>query len=481
MLTRLCSIALCLVVLAAPAAAWEARIVDEKGQPVVGATVVILGRSGEAVTDANGRIQWQPDPAPPFELLVVLPDGTYMKPVSVDALGTGSTAFTVHPLVSEAVIVTGSAPSIESAPAAGTTTVSGRDVAVRQPSNLMQSVENVAGVNQVSEGQAAVPAVRGLARGRTLILIDGARVTSERRVGPSATFMDPSVIEHVDVARGPGSVAYGSDAFGGVISVRTRRVAPGSPWGGQFSAMAGAGIPESRLFGAVSKGLSEGSVLVAAHTRQADDWESPQGEVFNSGFEDSGVLARVENTLGPGTIGIGFQGDYGRDIDRPRNNSGTVRFYYPHEDSNRFTGNYEMADLAGFKRFSVNAFLGTYDQRTDQDRFATATTGRTIERADISAKDYAVRAFGEKLLGRARLELGLDLNGRFGLEAVDDLITYDLAGEVVSTRPNISIDPAHQRRYRDRAALPGRCRREQRLPHGRARLAQGTDAVFVRR
>ena len=65
----------------------------------------------------------------------------------------------------------------------------------------MQALENVAGVNQVSEGQAAVPAVRGLARGRTLILIDGARVSSERRVGPSATFLDPSVVESIDVSR----------------------------------------------------------------------------------------------------------------------------------------------------------------------------------------------------------------------------------------------------------------------------------------
>ena len=62
MLTRLCSTALLLFAVAAPAAAWEARIVFEDGQPVVGATVVILGRAGEAVTDADGRIRWQPDP-----------------------------------------------------------------------------------------------------------------------------------------------------------------------------------------------------------------------------------------------------------------------------------------------------------------------------------------------------------------------------------------------------------------------------------
>ena len=67
----------------------------------------------------------------------------------------------MQPLLSEAVTVSGSAPGIESTPAAGTTTVSGRDVAVAAALEPVQAVENVAGVNQVSEGQAAVPACAG--------------------------------------------------------------------------------------------------------------------------------------------------------------------------------------------------------------------------------------------------------------------------------------------------------------------------------
>src|SRR5688572_27612824 len=143
-----------------PAFAFKARVVDQQRRPVAGATVSILGRTGVMITALGAEPE-----------LVV----------------------TIAPLLNESVTVSGSAPSITSSPAAGTTTISGRDLAVRQPSNLMQALENVAGVNQVSEGQAAVPAIRGLARGRTLILIDGARVSSERRAGPSATFMDSTV------------------------------------------------------------------------------------------------------------------------------------------------------------------------------------------------------------------------------------------------------------------------------------------------
>ena len=428
---------------ASPAWAFKGRVVDQQGRPVAKATVSVLGRTGEAITDADGRFEWKPDPPPPFEILVIDAGGTYSKPVIIETLNAESElVVTISPLVSESVMVSGSAPSIEATPGAGTTTISGRDVAVRQPANLMQAIENVAGVNQVSEGQAAVPAIRGLARGRTLILIDGARVSSERRAGPSATYLDPTIVESVDVARGPGSVAYGSDAFGGVISVRTRRVVPGSPLSAQFSGTVGAGIPERRAALELTKGLTKGGLLFAAHTREADDWDSPEGEVFNSGFSDHGFLARVEHAAGPGSFSLSWQSDFGRDIERPRNNSRTVRFYYPAEDSHRLTAGYEATSIGGFQRIGFTGFFGTFDQRTDQDRFATATTGRTVERADIKASDFHVRGFGERLLGRARLEMGLDVNGRFGLNAVDDLITYNLAGEVISTRPNVSVDSA---------------------------------------
>ena len=436
---------LIVVSLASPAFAFKARVVDQQGRPVAKATVSILGRTGEAITDSDGRFEWKPDPPPPFEILVIDASGNYSRPVLIDALNPeAELVVTVAPLLTESVTVSGSAPSIESTPGSGTTSLSGRDVAVRQPANLMQAIENVAGVNQVSEGQAAVPAIRGLARGRTLILIDGARVSSERRVGPSATYLDPSLIEGVDVARGPGSVAYGSDAFGGVISVKTRRVAAGSPLAVQFSGTVGTGVPELRGAIDLSKGFSNGGMIFAAHSRKADDWDSPQGEVFNSGFSDSGVLFRVEHKVGAGSLSAGWQSDFGRDIERPRNNSQTVRFFYPTEDSHRFTTGYEAENVAGLNRIGFTGFIGNYAQVTDQDRFATATTGRTIERADVSANDFHARGFGEHLFGKSRFEFGVDVNGRYGLHAIDDLITYDLAGNIVSTRPNVSVDTAQR-------------------------------------
>jgi outer membrane receptor protein involved in Fe transport len=427
------------------AAAFEGRIVDAQGRPIAGAEVTILGRAGESRTDADGRFRWTPDPPTPFEILVIAPGGMYMKPVLVDRLpGTGVLEITVLPLVNEVVTVSGSAASIETSPGAGTATLTATEIQTRAPANLVQALENVAGVNQVSEGQAAVPAVRGLARGRTLILIDGARVSSERRAGPSATFLDPDVIEGVEVARGPGSVAYGSDAFGGVISVRTRTVAPLSPFAARFTGTVGAGIPDRRLSFEASQGFSRGGVLFAAHTRGADDYRSPAGEVFNSGYSDRGFLGRLTYQLGDALVSVGWQSDFGRDIERPRDNSRVVRFHYPVENSHRFTVAYDARDAAGFSRVMVTGFAGSYAQVTDQDRFATATTVRSVERADVSANDFQVRGFGERRMGNTRLEVGVDVNGRYGLTALDVIETYTAAGALDRVRESISMESARR-------------------------------------
>ena len=35
-------------------------------------------------------------------------------------------------------------------------------------------------------------------------MVDGSRASSERRAGANASFLDPAIVERVEVARGPG-------------------------------------------------------------------------------------------------------------------------------------------------------------------------------------------------------------------------------------------------------------------------------------
>jgi outer membrane receptor protein involved in Fe transport len=427
--------------------AFAGRVIDSaKNAPVQGATVMINGLPGTARTDADGRFRLEARPEPPFQIIVVLPTGHVARPVDIRSIDDDVTTVPVDPVTDESVTVVGAAPSVTAAPASAMSLLSAEQIRSRNPENLMQALETVPGVNVVSEGHATVPAIRGLARGRTLVLIDGARVTSERRVGPSATFADPASFEGIDVARGPGSVAYGSDALGGVVSVRTRRAEPGSPLRVRGNVTQGAGIPSTRGVLEITKGFARGGLLVQAHARDADDWDSPidDSRVLNSGWQDRGFLVRGDHELGDGVVSATWQSDFGRDIERPRNNSQTVRFYYPYENSHRLTSSYEVPNVGGFQRMAFTGFFGTFEQRTDQDRFATGTAGRSIERADVSAKDFHVKGSGVRGLGRARLDVGVDVNGRFGLEAIDTIVRFDLAGEVTDRTDNLSVDSARR-------------------------------------
>ena len=439
-------VALLVAIAASPAAALDGIVIDRtSGKPIAYAEVSILGLPGVALTDAEGRFTWKPDPQPPFEVLVVLPGGRFMKPALVERLpADGVVRIEVAPLADEAITVVGSAPSIESTPGAGTTTLSRGQVMERQPANLTEAVETIAGVSVVSEGQAAVPAIRGLARGRTLIMIDGARVSSERRVGPSATFLDPFSLDSVEVSRGPGSVAYGSDAFGGVIYARTRRVEPGAPLAFRVRGAVGAGVPEQQVGAEVSKGYDRGGLIAQVTYRNAEDYRSPEGEVLNSGWSGQGFLVRSDRIVGNGLLSAGWQSDFGRDIERPRDNSTTVRFFYPIEDSHRFTASYDLNKAGPFDHVDLTGFIGSYAQVTDQDRFATPTRPRSVERADVSSGDFQVRGKAERLAGPTKLTVGLDLNGRFGLHALDIFEAYDLSGSLASTTENVSIEDARR-------------------------------------
>jgi outer membrane receptor protein involved in Fe transport len=430
----------------APANAFEAQVVRPDGSPLAGAEVAIVGRAGVARTDGEGRFSWQPDPVPPFEVIVVLPGGRVMRPILVAAIpGDGPLHLAVALLEENVTVTAGSAPGIEGSPASATAVLPAREFRVRQPANIAQVLENVAGVSQVSEGQAAVPAIRGLAKSRTLVLIDGARVSAERRVGPSATFLDPVTLESVEVSRGPATVAYGSDAFGGVINARTRSAEPGSGFGGRFVGTLGEGAPEKRAALELRQGFAKGGLLAQGHWREADDYDSPQGTVPNSGYRDYGFRARADRYAEKGVFSLAWQSDRGRDIERPRTNSEAVRFYYPAEDSHRVTASWEAAHALGFSRLGANAFFGTYAVVTDQDRHATASAPRSVERADVSSKDYLVRVFAQRPLGDTRLELGLDVNGRFGLEALEIRQVYALDGDSLTRDDTlVSIEDARR-------------------------------------
>jgi outer membrane receptor protein involved in Fe transport len=422
----------------------DGRVIDARtGAPIAGVEIAIVGQRGSVRSDDAGRFRWPVAPQMPIDVIVVLPDGRVARSIRLTALdATRELTLTLDAIVTELVAVTGAAPTIDAAPGAATTLITGADLQLRHPLTVSQAVGTVPGVSWISEGQSAVPAIRGLARGRTLILVDGSRASTERRAGPNASFLDPGAIRTIEIARGPGSVAYGSDAFGGVIAARTRGPDYSAKMHVRFTGTTGA--PEQSGDLEVSTGYGSGGVLMAFRARDFEDYHAPSSVVPNSGWRDRGARARWEHLKAAGRWSVGWQSDFGRALGRPRSDSDLIRATSPFEDSHRLTGSYERPSFGGFRNLRFDALAGAWRQRTDQDRLPTPTRPRSIERADLSSREAQLRLTGERAIGRARLHVGADVQGRYGFEALDTTLSYNLADAVTSTMTTVSIESARR-------------------------------------
>jgi outer membrane receptor protein involved in Fe transport len=340
-------------------------LTDADGRLLAGLQVSVVGRPGPALTGGDGSFRLDPLPQPPFRLVVFDESGALLGTVIVASLdGAESRRLVLRPSRIERVqVVTGVSPSTLSSPASAPTLVTRDESEETRPARLAEVLEEIPGASRTGSGQTAVPALRGLPRGRTLLLLDEARVSTERRAGPSATYLDPFVLERVEVVRGPGSVAYGSDAFGGVLHARTPFPEPGTSRG--RAVLAGAtGTPYGTAGVEANLPLGKGALLLQGHARRFGDYSSPEGEVENSSAEDAGFLVRGLTPLGASRLSLGLQVDRARDVERPSSETDR-RTVYPTEDSDRLTLALERADWKGFSSVDAcRSWLRSLGRRT---------------------------------------------------------------------------------------------------------------------
>lgn len=421
------------------------RLLDAEGRPLADARVSVLGRTGSVRTGAGGAFRLDPMPAVPFELAVSDRRGAWLGLARVEALSPGPVDVKLPaPTAAEVLVRAGAAPSSPAPPAAAANVVSRVELDEKRPRRLADAFEEIPGAGRQEEGASAVPSLRGLSRGRTLVLLDDARVTAERRAGPSASFLDPFSLEGLEVVRGPGSVAYGSDALGGVLHARTP-----SPSLDAFSArweLSGGVGGDRGASGGVEANVPVlgGALLVQAHQRWTGDYESPEGAVDTSAARDRGFLVRVLVPAGGTRLFAGVQVDEGRDVGKPASDSRVTRASYPKESSSRFTLGADVGDVLGFSSLELRAFAGRYRLVTDRDRLPTAERPRRLARADVDAHDASFRASGARPFGSGVLRAGLDVSSRFGLEATNTFVDFDAAGRPAASEREAGVEDARR-------------------------------------
>ena len=148
--------------------------------------------------------------------------------------------------------------------------------------DVLKNVPGVRVMNDGSQGMKRIQ-IRGEDAFRTVVMIDGQRIAEHKSMSGAPILIDPSMIERIEVIKGPASVLYGSDAIGGAVNIITKkggeRPVQGEVSAGMTSVNSGTSLSGS-IFGAY-----EGwEYRVAASHEKAGNLHTPFGEVENTDF-----------------------------------------------------------------------------------------------------------------------------------------------------------------------------------------------------
>ena len=316
---------------------FEARLLYPDGRAAAGFRILVVGRPGRR---EHRPRRFLPPPAGAGGAVPAARCRSGRRGLVADRdreRAGGRVDLVVTPLARDTVtVLSGVSPGLDLLPAAAASVVTAEALEQRPPQRLVDSLDSVAGVSKLGDGADSVPVLRGLARGRTLVLVDGVRVTTERRAGPSATFLAPAALAAVEVVRGPGSVLYGSDAFGGVVNAVTRDPDPGPAslgwtldrWSGGWNEWSGSAR--------ATTGVGEGGIGAEVHFASATDSRGGDGETIeNSSFRSHGAAVTWASPWGRGQARASVAFERVADLGKAAVDSLEVRSIYPREDWDR--------------------------------------------------------------------------------------------------------------------------------------------------
>ncbi len=162
------------------------------------------------------------------------------------------------------------------------------------PLTLTDLIEGTPGVAENSQpGLFQVVSIRGVSRQRILTLVEGFKISNDRRAGVAASFIDPLLLSNVEITRGPISSYYGSGAIGGVSNLSFSR-----PEGLKLAA----GIEQSGQQNFQMFSYGKDSTSGALVHRQADNSEDVEGNPLNTHFEQTSGFVQKAWSLDSNTI-----------------------------------------------------------------------------------------------------------------------------------------------------------------------------------
>ena len=176
-------------------------------------------------------------------------------------------------------------------------TVDNTEVLQTSATNAIDAISKVAGVSAMTNGQSiSKPVIRGLGYNRVLTINDGVKQMGQVWFDEFGIEVDPNSVNRYEILKGPGSLAYGSDAIAGVINM----------------------IPEQPL----PEGITKGDILLnyqtnnglinnmlhLAGTKNGISWsarlDNTMAHAYQNPFDGYVLNSQFRNFNTDGTIGL---------------------------------------------------------------------------------------------------------------------------------------------------------------------------------
>ncbi|QHS11029.1 TonB-dependent receptor [Sinimarinibacterium sp. NLF-5-8] len=195
-------------------------------------------------------------------------------------------------------------PTAASQTLAAQTLITRRDIDRAQAQTLADLLRFYAGMEIGRNGGAGSTTsvfTRGGNSTHTLVLVDGVRVNPNTSGGAALQNITPSMIEQIEIIKGPRAALYGADAISGVINVITRQ-ADRDGLSGEVNARGGSDKTwEGSARGTWREGNSQASLQV--ERLKTDGYQAFAGLDARAGYDRNSINARASTQIGSASIG----------------------------------------------------------------------------------------------------------------------------------------------------------------------------------
>ncbi len=272
-------------------------------------------------------------------------------------------------------------------------TLNAEEIMASGAQNVGDAVRGHAGLAVNSDGAwGQNPVIRGLQRESIVLLSNGIRVNAAQPYGALTSMFESSLLERIEVVKGPASVVHGTGALGGVINL----IGPQARFGGGLSSDFGLGFDSASRGGYGTAKANFGSdtqaLMLAASYRDANDYRSPNGTVDYTGYETQSVIGQYRLRLTDKlALRLGAEQHIDRDVWFPgsaRNPTvppglGTVTIHTPRNERTRYDAGLEYKDTGGEMPLTLEATV--YRQEVYREIMAwSSTLGRDRVRNPVS-------------------------------------------------------------------------------------------------